>query len=155
METMNFIIFLRRVFLWLHHPGHLGKRCFNLKFRCCSNIYQNTAIFKKTIFPFSQVLLKSINQPWLGGSVGWSIVLCNKGCGFDSWSGHIPTLWVGSPVGACTGGNQLMFLSYTDGPLFLSLSLPPTSSEHISSGRIKKQSTYHICKPDTKVCCVP
>ena len=37
---------------------------------------------------------------------------------FDSWSGHLPGLQVRSPVGACTTGNQLMFLLL---PLFPSL----------------------------------
>ena len=44
---------------------------------------------------------------------------------FDSRSGHIPRLWVQLPVGAYMGGNQSMFLSYTDASLsvfpFLSL----------------------------------
>ena len=34
-----------------------------------------------------------------------------KGCGFDFYSGHIPRLQVQSLVGACTGGNRLIFLS--------------------------------------------
>ena len=35
-----------------------------------------------------------------------------KGHGFDSQSGHIPRLWVLSPVPACARGNRSMFLSY-------------------------------------------
>ena len=41
--------------------------------------------------------------------------LSSKGCGFDSWSGHIPRLQVGSPVKYIQeGGNWLMLLSCTD-----------------------------------------
>ena len=74
---------------------------------------KNTVVIKKT-----QIL------PWLGGSVGWSMVLYPKRyrtfwigigpCRFDSWSGHIPRLQVRSPVRAHMGGNQLMFLSHID-----------------------------------------
>ena len=49
-----------------------------------------------------------------------------KGCGFKSWSGHIARLRVQSPVGACTRGNQLTFLSHIY--VSLSLSLPSTVS---------------------------
>ena len=43
---------------------------------------------------------------WPGRSLVWIIVLCTKGCGFNSWSGHIPK-------SNCvhTGGNLSMFLS--------------------------------------------
>ena len=44
-----------------------------------------------------------------------------KGCGFDSWSGHRPGLWVQSPVGTLTEGNQSMFPSLLSLPPFLSL----------------------------------
>ena len=48
-----------------------------------------------------------------------------KGCQFDSWSGHMPRLWVWSPVGACMRGNWSMALSHISAslPLFLPLSL--------------------------------
>ena len=45
------------------------------------------------------------NQPWLGGSVDWIIVLYTKDCRFSSQSGHIPRLRVQSPVGELMGGN--------------------------------------------------
>ena len=32
--------------------------------------------------------------PWPGGSVGWSVIPCTKGCRFNPQSGHIPRLWV-------------------------------------------------------------
>ena len=41
------------------------------------------------------------NWPWLGGSVGWIITQYTK------------MLCVCSPFGVCTGGNQLMFLSFS------------------------------------------
>ena len=47
-----------------------------------------------------------------------------KGWGFDSWSGHIPKLWVQYLVMVRMGGNQLMFLS-----LSLCLSLPSSLSK--------------------------
>ena len=64
-----------------------------------------------------------------------------KGHGFDSWSGHMPRLWVQSSIGACTAGNPSMFLSHTGNS---SLSLPPLplslkSMVEISSGKDKKK----------------
>ena len=52
---------------------------------------------------------------WLG------IIHEAKGRQFSSWSGHMPGLWVQSPVGAGTRGNPSMFLSHIDAsfPLFL------------------------------------
>ena len=46
-----------------------------------------------------------------------------KSCGFSSWSGHIPGLWVRSPLRVYMGGNQSMFLSHIDVSLSSSLSL--------------------------------
>ena len=34
-----------------------------------------------------------------------------KGHGFDTWSGHMPRLWVLAQVRVCTRGNGTMFLS--------------------------------------------
>ena len=48
-----------------------------------------------------------------------------KGCGFYSWSGHIPRLWVPSLVRAHMGGNQFIFLSHIAVFLFLPLPLKP------------------------------
>ena len=46
-----------------------------------------------------------------------------KGCGFDSQSGHMPRLWVQSPVWACTRGtDQCFFLTL----MLLSPSLSPS-----------------------------
>ena len=50
--------------------------------------------------------------PCWWGLVGWSIIPYTKRLGVDSWSGHIPRLWVQSPVGAPMAGNHLMFLSH-------------------------------------------
>ena len=50
-------------------------------------------------------------RPWLGCSVAWSIFSCTK------------SLQVFSPVRACTGDNQSMFLFHIDVPFPLSLSL--------------------------------
>ena len=46
-----------------------------------------------------------------------------KGCGFDSWSGHMPGLQVPSPIQGSYESNQSMFLSHID--VFLPTSLPP------------------------------
>ena len=36
-------------------------------------------------------ILKEANyKPWLGGSVGWSVVHIAKGCGFDPLLGRVP-----------------------------------------------------------------
>ena len=49
---------------------------------------------------------------WLGGSVGWSIVLYTKRLWVQfPQSGHIPRLQIWSPLGVCTGGNWLIFLT--------------------------------------------
>ena len=45
-----------------------------------------------------------------------------RGCGFDSWWGHVPGLQVPSPVRGHMGGNQSMFLSH------INVSLPPPPS---------------------------
>nr|KAF6283102.1 hypothetical protein mPipKuh1_010192 [Pipistrellus kuhlii] len=52
---------------------------------------------------------------WLG-----SHPIHQKGCGFNSRSGHIPRLWVRCLVGASMGGNQSISLSHC----CFSLSLP-------------------------------
>ena len=61
------------------------------------------------------------------GSVGWASSHKAKGCHFDSGSGHMPRLWMQSPVGVPTRGKLSMFLSHTDAslPLFF---LPPFPS---------------------------
>ena len=66
---------------------------------------------------------KTVSPEWYG-SVGWASSHKAKGCRFNSWSGHMPGLWVRAPYGACTRSNQLMFLSHVD----VSLPLPPSLS---------------------------
>ena len=56
--------------------------------------------------------------PWLGVSVGWSIIHTLKGCEFGSQSGHMPRL---PPMGARVAGNQSMFPSHINVSLFLFL----------------------------------
>ena len=73
----------------------------------------------QTVPPGPSLLQDPARKPWPGGKVGWNIIQDTKS--FHSWSGHIPRLWVRSPVRACTGGNLSMFLSHID--LSLSLSL--------------------------------
>ena len=74
------------------------------------------------------------------------------GCRFEPWSGHIPRLWVRTPVGACKGGNQSMFLSHIYVSLFLSL--PSSFSKiykHILSWGLKKWLVYFVqCKFNLK-----
>ena len=65
-----------------------------------------------------------------------------KGCGFDFLSGHIPRLWVRSPVGVRTGGctqlgcNLSMFLpmAFLPLPLPSSLSLKKINNEKMTLG---------------------
>ena len=65
-----------------------------------------------------------------------------KGHKFDSPPGHMPGLWVPSPVRACTRGNQLMFLSHIDVFAPLSPSLPLSlKSISMSSGENKNKQT--------------
>ena len=59
-----------------------------------------------------------------------------KVCGFSSRSGHIPRLWVQSPVRAYRRGSQSTFLSYSFSlslslSLSLSVSLPPSPSSSL------------------------
>ena len=60
-------------------------------------------------------------------SVGWMSSLKAKCRRFNFQSGHVPGLRVRSPVGACTEGNQSMFLSHPD--VSLPFSLPPPLSK--------------------------
>ena len=55
-------------------------------------------------------LFLKICPGWVAQLVGESSYT-PEGWRFDSWSGHIPGLWIQSPTGACMGGNWLMFLS--------------------------------------------
>ena len=50
-----------------------------------------------------------------------------EGCRFNPQSGHIPRLWVQSPAGARSGGNQSMFLSC----ITVSLSPPHPHQYHL------------------------
>ena len=54
-----------------------------------------------------------------------------KGCRFNSLSGHMPRLWVQSPVGVSMGGNQLISLS-------LSLSLTHTHTHTHTPSSLSK-----------------
>ena len=58
-----------------------------------------------------------------------------KGWGFDSWSGHMPRLWVPSAVGVSMGGNRLMFLSHIN--FHLSPTLPPTLTSSLLKNQFK------------------
>ena len=80
-------------------------------------------IFKNIYTLFFRSFLSS-QKTWALASMAqlFGVSSCKpKGHGFNSQSGHIPRLWVRSLVGAHTGGNQSMFLSYIN----VSLSLPP------------------------------
>ena len=63
------------------------------------------------------------------GSVGWAPAWKQKGCRFDSLSGHMPVLWARSPVRGvqeatdCCFSHTSMFLRHVDISL-LSSSLP-------------------------------
>ena len=62
-----------------------------------------------------------------------------KGHKFESQSGHMPVLWVRSPVGVHARGSQLMFLSHINVSLSLSLS-PPTPPRRLPLS-LKSMST--------------
>ena len=78
---------------------------------------------------------------WCSQLVGAS--LCEpKGYGFDSWSGHMPRLWVQSPVGVHAKGSWSVLLSHINVSLPLCLSPPsPLSkiSKHVLGWRFKKK----------------
>ena len=68
---------------------------------------------------------KSELGPGQCGSVGWVLSRKVKGYWVNSWSGHMPRLWLPSPVRARGRGNPSMFLSCIE--VFL-LFLPPFPS---------------------------
>ena len=84
------------------------------------------------------VALSPCQMPQLAGELSHT----PKGCGFDSWLGHIPRLWVWSPVREHIGGkgatNRSMFLI-----LSFSLSLHPSSLLTYLWVRIKKKRKKH------------
>ena len=59
-------------------------------------------------------------------SVGWVSCCQSKGCQFHSLSGHMPGLWVWSPVGAHLRDIWSMLLLHIDVSPSLSPSLPPS-----------------------------
>ena len=69
------------------------------------------------------------------GSVGSVPPHKVKGRQLDSWSGHVPGLWVQFPVGMNIYGSQSMSLSHIDVSLSLFLPVPfSVKSINISSG---------------------
>ena len=52
--------------------------------------FQKTAcsILHLHTFSCTAVTVSKHPQPWLGGSVVWSVTVHREGCGFDPWSGH-------------------------------------------------------------------
>ena len=82
------------------------------------------------------------SHPGPCGSVGWVSFCRPKGCSFDSWSGYMSRLWVWSPVGVHTKGNQSMFLSLLsriDVSFFL---CSPLSKKKKKKGKRKKKRKY-------------
>ena len=74
---------------------------------------------------FGHYIKENMDPDWCG----WKSSYKAKHCWFDSQLSHMPRLWVQSPVGVHTRGNQSMFLSHIDiSLLFLSsfLSLKQT-----------------------------
>ena len=71
----------------------------------------------------SLVYSKSHSFPDQYGSVGWELACKAKGRLFNSGSGHMPRLWVQSPVGEFMRVNQSVFLSPIN--VSLPLFLPP------------------------------
>ena len=89
-----------------------------------------------------------LESPGCCGSVGRAQSHKVKGHRFDSWSGHLPGLWVRSPVRVPIEGTALMFSLPS---MFLSLSpfLPPT---HCKKKKIPRKTTQRRKKgkEDTK-----
>ena len=56
-------------------------------------------ILDKGLIPPPAPEVKKKTSPGGHGSVGWALFCRVKGHWFDSWSGHMPGLWVRSPVG--------------------------------------------------------
>ena len=77
---------------------------------------------------FKQILRNSVH-PDQYGSVDQALYRKAKIHWFDFWSGHVPGLWVGSPVRMHMRGNELMFLSHIYMSLFLFLFPFPSFSK--------------------------
>ena len=98
-------------------------------------VFANTT----SILPFPQnpmqhhqiLKIKIYSPGWVAQLVG-ALSHIPKGYRLNPHSGHIPRLWVQSPVGTHIGGNPQMFLSHINVPfsplvsLPLSLPLPPS-----------------------------
>ena len=68
------------------------------------------------------------------GATSWT----RKGCSLDPQSGHIPSLWVRSLVGAHIGGNRWLFLSHID----VSLSVLPPTPSFFSKNQYQKEDFF-------------
>ena len=81
-------------------------------------------------------------KPWLGGSVGWSIVLSTKMLQVDPPSRHITRLQVRSQVCVCTesGGDLSMDVSLSH-QCFSLLLPPPKVNRYILGWGLKKMLT--------------
>ena len=98
---------------------------------------------------FTQCIFNDIHLKICKSHPGWAAPLaavssCTpKGCGFNSWSGHMPTWVSGSVPSWAAYGRQPISVSHVDA--FLSLSSPlllPLKSINISLGEEYRQ----ICK---------
>ena len=127
--------------------------------------YWNTQVFG--FFFFHIASLKVQWSPVWCGSVGWSIILQLKVCGFNLQSGHTPRLQVWSPIWAwaratlgwdtydpqsgcwspvrvCAGGNKLLLLSHW---MFFFLSLPlslKATRKKCTRVRIQKKIQWNL-----------
>ena len=93
---------------------------------CRSDILESSAgtttvTFSNDSISSLEVLMQDISHDRCG-SVGCVSSHKAKGHWFNSWSGHMPGLWVQSPVGACMRGSRSIFLFHIN--VSLSLFLP-------------------------------
>ena len=93
-------------------------------------LFGGTDPSKRSSRTFISIIKNLIFLLWSRGSVGWRVILCT--CPL----GHMPGLWVQSPVGVHTRNNQSMFLS----------PLPPKINGNIPSGEdLKKIRSSLMC----------
>ena len=131
------------VLTW-HWPGHLWSTHFvQNALEMHPQTYVYVVLFSSFIIQSLHVCLGSLDpslqdsggkevqpcenndvHPGWCDSVGWELTAKPKGQRFNSWSGHIPGLWVRSPVGVHMKGNQSMYLSPINVSLSLLLLLP-------------------------------
>ena len=124
---------------------HLYPQLYRKKNTWILLIFQKNSRSRMGLFWTIDDFLKSLWSPGQVAQLVGGLSHTPKCYRLDSWSGHLPRLWLRSPVGAHTAGSWSLFLSYINVPL----SLPASSLskiKHILGWGLKKIFfTLHFC----------